>query len=175
MSNLEIINASGFGYETEDIRPFVPSACDKNGAMSFKVKADGHFKRNVKIGVRGSDSGCSYTVRIQGGTINGSTEFHKNYPVKPANNEKSRLDFAFVDNLQVEVEFTNEATITLEQEVPAAVFNNQKNAGWSLTPVTCETCGPRQQGTTLQIHSWIGMFNKGFQINAVTCGESTGL
>ena len=175
MSNLEIINAQGVGYTTEDFAPFRPSNCDTRGAMTFKVKADGHFKRKIQLSVSGSDSGCSYTVRMQGGTINGSAEFHKNYPVKPANNEKSRLDFAFVDKIDVEVEFTNEATITLEQEVPAAVFNNQKNAGWSLTPVTCETCGPRQQGTTLQIHSWISMFNKGFQINAVTCGESTGL
>ena len=175
MSNLEIINASGFGYETEDIRPFVPSSCDKSGSMSFKVKANGLFKRKMQLSVRGSDSGCSYTVRMQGGTINGSTEFHKNYPTKPANNETDRLDFAFVDKIDVEVEFTNEATVTLEQEVPTAVFNNQKNAGWSLTPVTCETCGPRRQGTTLQIHSWMNLFDKGFQINAVTCGDTTGL
>lgn len=175
MSNLEIINAQGVGYTTEDFAPFRPSNCDTRGAMTFKVKADGHFKRNVKLGVRGSDSGCSYTVRIQGGTINGSSEFHKNYPVKPTNHEIDRSEFAFVDNINVEVEFTNEATITLEQEVPAAVFNNQTQSGWTLTPVTCETCGPRQKGNTLQIHSWMGIFNKGFQINAVTCGDTTGV
>ena len=175
MSNLEIINAQGVGYTTEDFIPFRPSNCDKSGSISFKVKANGHFKRKMQLSVRGSDSGWFYTVRMQGGTINGSAEFHKNYPVKPISNETDRLDFAFVDKIDVEVEFTNEATVTLEQEVPTAVFNNQKNAGWSLTPVTCEACGPRHQGTTLQIHSWMNLFDKGFQINAVTCGASTGL
>lgn len=49
MSNLEIINAGGKGYTTEIIRPFSPSECDRNGSMSFKVKANGHFKKKLRL------------------------------------------------------------------------------------------------------------------------------
>ena len=175
MSNLEIINAQGVGYTTEDITPFRPSNCDIRGAMTFKVKANGHFKRKIQLSVEGSDSGCSYTVRMQGGTINGSAEFHKNYPVKPTNNEKSRLDFAFVDKIDVEVEFTNEATVTLEQELPAVVFNHKRNEPWSLVHITCNPCGGYDPEPTINVNSWMHLFDKGFQINAVTCGAQAGI
>ena len=167
MSNLEIINAQGVGYTTEDFIPFRPSSCDKNGSMSFKVKADGHFKRKVVLKMSSSHTGCTYKVEIQGGTINGLTEFTKEQPLTRETN--------FQENLEVEVEFTNEATISLEQTIPENIYNEFPQEGWVTTPVTCERCSGREDSNTINIHSVIYLFGKGFRIDAITCGVRTGV
>ena len=163
------------GYITEDFIPFRPSSCDKNGSMSFKVKANGHFKKKVPLSVRGSDPGVTYLVEIQGGTINGGAEFSKTYPVNATGNETSRSDFAFVDNIELEIEFTNEATISIEQTLPTTVYSSESNGAWTLTPVTCEECRGSDSESTIHIESWMNLFSKSFQINAVTCGARTGV
>lgn len=175
MSNLEIINAQGIGYITEDFIPFRPSSCDKNGSMSFKVKANGHFKKKVPLSVRGSDPGVTYLVEIQGGTINGGTEFRKEYPINITGNETSRSDFAFVDNIELEIEFTNEATISIEQTLPTNVYSAEGNGSWTLTPITCNPCTGHDSESTIKVHSWMNLFNRDFQIEAVTCGAHTGI
>ena len=175
MSNLEIINAGGKGYTTEIIRPFSPSECDRNGSMSFKVKANGHFKKKVEIGMSASSSGGSYTVRINGGTMNGKTEFTKNYPFKSFTTEQSILDFTLIEKEEVEVEFTNEAIITLEQELPHQIPAKEKGSGWTWLLVTCEKCNPYEEGkSTVYAHSTIGMFDESFRIEGFTCSNSSG-
>lgn len=177
MSNLKIINSAGVGYTTEEISPFVRTKCDTSGEMTFKVKADGHFKRKLTLSVRGSDSGCSYTIKVQGGTVNGSTEFHKNYPVKPILHETSRGDLAFQDEItDIELEFTNEATITLKQELPTVVFNHERGETWSGVPLDCIDCsGPGHIGETIYANSWMDFLGKHFQINAYACPDFSGV
>ena len=177
MSNLEIINSAGVGYTTEEISPFVRTNCDTSGEMTFKVKADGHFKRKLTLSVRGSDSGCKYTIKVQGGTINGISEFIKDYPTKPINHETSRGDLAFQDEINdLELEFTNEATVTLKQELPGAVFNHKRDKSWSLVPLDCKDCsGPGHIGETIYANSWMDFLGKHFQINAYACPDFSGV
>lgn len=171
MSNLTIVNQLGTSYTTEVIRRFVPSECDQTGSMEFKVRSNGHFKKRVPLNVSGSDSGCAYNISIVGGTINGNTTYTKNYPITPLLGQQDRFELAFVDKVELDLEFTNEATITISQELPGTVFAKTGSPkSWNMIPITCTDCGVTP-GELITINSFMNFLDNGFTIRAHTCAR----
>ena len=171
MSNLTIVNQLGSSYTTEVIRRFNKSKCDTYGDMVFKVRSNGHFKKTVPLNVSGSDSGGTFKIKVDGGTINGINQYEKHYTISPLTHEQNRLELAFVDKIELDLEFTNEATITISQETSNTVFAKTGSPKtWNMIVVDCQDCG-LASGELITVNSWMSFLGNGFEIQSHTCAR----